>query len=128
MPKEKENLNEIFAKQVFKREMKREANMQDAKDMATIGILEIGIAYGRSGDLLSVNDVAAIHDVLLDLFDVNLSDDDIYEIWSHTDELIKMEAMKWGAQDTEVRDKFYEWAEENLIKDSGGNLFLKSNG
>jgi hypothetical protein len=120
----KENLNHVFALQVFEREMKRKPDMSNVQDMATIGILEIGVAYGRSGDLLTTDDLAAIHDVLYDLFEIDLADEDLLDIWSHTDELIKMDAMKWGASDTEVRGSFHEWAEKTMKKDSAGNLFV----
>lgn len=119
-----DNLNHVFALQVFEREMKRKPDMSNVQDMATIGILEIGVAYGRSGDLLTSNDLAAIHDVIFDLYEMDLEDEDLLDIWSNTDESIKMDAMKWGAQDTEVRGSFYVWAKTNMKKDSEGNLFV----
>lgn len=103
-----------YALQVFQREMKRPANINDPQDKATVAILAIGIHYGRSGILLSKNDLAHLHDVLYNLTDITYTDDQLYEIWEKVPKHIKDEAIHWGISDTVVRGNIYVWAKENI--------------
>jgi len=103
-----------FALQVFERELGRPANINDAQDKATIGILAIGIHYGRSGILLTKPDLNTLHDILLDLSDITYTDEQLYAIWEKVPQHLKDEATHWGISDTVVRDDIYEWAKKNI--------------
>ena len=114
MTKTKTSEDYEFALQVFEREIKRPANINDPQDKATVAILAIGIRYGRSGDLLTRDDLNVLHDVLLDVTDLEYTDEQLYVVWANIPDDIKADATRWGMSDTVVRDNIYEWAEENI--------------
>lgn len=103
-----------FALQVFECELGRPADINNAQDKATIGILAIGIRYGRSGVLLTRPDLDALHDVLYNLSDITYTDEQLYTIWKEIPQHLKDDATHWGMNDTVVRDNIYGWAKKNI--------------
>lgn len=112
---EKNNIEHFeFALQVFEREIGRPADINNAQDKATVAILAIGIRHGLSGNLLTRDDLNALHDVLLEVTDLEYTDEQLYKVWEKVSRHIKDEATHWGLSDTVVRDNVYKWAEKNL--------------
>lgn len=45
-----------------------------------------------------------------------VSSKEMLSIWNEIPDLIKLDALKWGIDDTEVRDQIYLWVKNNLNK------------
>ena len=63
----------------------------------------------------SNDDIDSIHDVIINALDDkdDLNRDEILEYWKKFPEDIKLDALKWGINDTPTRDNMYEWLQEN---------------
>jgi hypothetical protein len=103
-----------YALHVFQKEMKRQPEPTNEQDAATIGILALGIREALSGNLITDYELGSVHDVIFEVTDNEYSNDDLRKIWQLTTEDIKAEGLRWGIDDTAVRDNLYEWAQKNV--------------
>lgn len=98
---------------VFEQEIGYKPDPNNPKDKATVGILEIGIRYALSGNLITKSELDIFHDVLYGATDKSFDEKTLYKLWLKVPSDIKDDVMRWGINDTPVRDQIYEWAEEN---------------
>ena len=63
---------------------------------------------------LDRNDLNTLHDVIFNALGKNdLTDKQIREHWSKLPEDIKLDALKWGIDDTPTKDNMYVWFQKN---------------
>ena len=59
-------------------------------------------------------DLNTLHDVIFSaLGKEDLTNEQIMEYWNMFPEDIKLDALKWGVDDTPTRDNMYVWLKEN---------------
>lgn len=64
---------------------------------------------------LEQSDLDSLHDTIAEALDKwPIGDDQIIDIWKQIPNHIKAEAVKWGVNDTVVKDDVYVWIKENL--------------
>lgn len=63
-------------------------------------------------------DFNGMHDVLFDLTGHHYTHSELEQLWHKLPERIKLEFIRWGGSDTEVRGEIYEHYEK-LIKEKG---------
>jgi len=62
---------------------------------------------------LEQEDFDAMHDVILEALDVELTNAQIHVIWEELPEDIRALAIQWGTSDTVFRDNLYEHLKNN---------------
>ena len=65
---------------------------------------------------LEDSDLNVLHDVILNASGESLPVDEIMLHWWKLDDDIKLDCLKWGISDTEVRGSIYECVIKNPIK------------
>ena len=65
---------------------------------------------------LSENDLDALHDVYLEVMNERLEKERLYEIHALLPDDIKADGVRWGFDDTVVRDSVYVYLRDNLKK------------
>jgi hypothetical protein len=62
---------------------------------------------------LNRDDLDAIHDVIFNALDKDVTDSEVVGYWNKFPEEIKLDAKRWGASDTPTRDAIYVWLQKN---------------
>jgi hypothetical protein len=62
---------------------------------------------------LEQEDFDAMHDVILEALDIELTNAKIHVIWEELPEDIRGLAIQWGTSDTVFRDNLYEYLKNN---------------
>lgn len=66
---------------------------------------------------LEKEDLAVLHDAVYDVVGVDskeITEPSLITLFKQIPEAIKLDAIKWGMNDTEVRESIHEWIEEKL--------------
>jgi len=63
--------------------------------------------------ILEQEDIDSLHDTILEAINYSADRYEILEYWNKIPEHIKEEAIRWGIDDTVVRDNIYVWLKEN---------------
>lgn len=108
-----DKLNLEHAIRVFQMEMGYKPDPSNEKDSATVGILEVGIRYALSGNLLSTVGLDSFHEALYQATDKEFDDDTLYDLWLRLPMNMKKDAQRWGVNDSVVQDRIYTWATQN---------------
>jgi uncharacterized protein (DUF2267 family) len=108
-----DKVNLEHAIRVFELEMGYTPDPTNTQDKATVGILEVGIRYALSGNLLTKRDLDSFHDAVFNATDKHFDEKTLYKLWLQVPSDIKDDAQHWGASDTVVSDHIYEWAQQN---------------
>jgi hypothetical protein len=61
------------------------------------------------------DDLNTLHDVIFNALDKeNLTNEEILGYWNKFPEHIKLDALKWGINDTPTKDNMYKWLQKNI--------------
>ena len=63
--------------------------------------------------VLDRDDLDTLHDVIYNALDKDVTDSEAIEYFDKFPESIKLDAQRWGVQDTPTRDTMYVWLQEN---------------
>jgi len=61
---------------------------------------------------LEQEDFDSMHDVIMEVFDSEPTNEEIQGFWDIMPEDVKGTAIQWGCNDTVFRDNMYEWLEK----------------
>ena len=70
------------------------------------------------------NDFNVLHDIILNALNKNLNNEKIIEYWDNIPEDIKLDVLRWGLNDTLIKDKIYDWLISNKKYDFSSLLAL----
>lgn len=59
-------------------------------------------------------DFNSLHDTIYDLTEKSLTHNELEVIWGELPENVKAESIRWGIDDSVVRDTIYQYLKENL--------------
>lgn len=63
---------------------------------------------------LDQSDLNTLHDVIFNALEIeDLTNEQLLEYWKLIPEHIKMDALKWGIDDTPTRNAIYVWLQKN---------------
>ena len=65
--------------------------------------------------ILEQEDINDLHDVITDALDIpqDLTNEQVIEVWNKLSEDLRDQAIHWGTDNLDVRDKIYEYLTDN---------------